>query len=282
MPKPRWCLRPVTRRTGSSRTPSIASFLLSSESTDMKLTRLLTFAAAVLLATSASAAEIKVLCTNGVRAVVDELLPRFERASGDTVKIQFEPSTQLKKRIDAGEPFDLVIMTTMLVEDEISGGKLLDDSRTFIARSGLGMSIRAGAKKPNISTVNAFKSALLNADSITYATQGASAAPFEVLVAKLGITSALKPKYNLRPTASEVGDAVATGAAEIGIAPVSEILPVRGVDLVGPFPKEIQSYVELTGALSASAKQKDEAGKLLAFLIAPANMPIYKLKGMDR
>jgi len=130
--------------------------------------------------------------------------------------------------------------------------------------------------------VNAFKNALLNAESITYATQGASAAPFEVLVAKLGITSQLKPKYNLRPTASEVGEAVSQGVVEIGIAPVSEILPVRGVDLVGPFPKEVQSYVELTAALSAKPKEKDEAGKLLAFLIAPANLPTYKLKGMER
>ena len=238
--------------------------------------------ATLALATSAGAAEIKVLCTNGVKAVVNELIPRFERTTGNKVVIQFEPSTQLRKRIDAGEPFDLVIMTTTLIDEELKAGKLSSDSRTFIARSGLGMSIRSGAKKPNIGTVNAFKSALLNAESITYATQGASAAPFEVLVAKLGITAQLKPKYNLRPTAAEVGDAVSQGVVEIGIAPVSEILPVRGVDLVGPFPKDVQSYVEMTAALSASAKEKDEAGKLLAFLVAPGNLPIYKIKGMER
>jgi molybdate transport system substrate-binding protein len=241
-------------------------------------------AVTIVLATagSARAAEIKVFCTNGVRAVVEELIPRFEQSSGDKINIQFEPSTQLRKRVDAGEPFDLVIMTTTLVDEEIKAGKLAADSRTFLARSGLGMSMRAGAKKPNIGTVNGFKSALLNAESITYATQGASAVPFEVLVAKLGITAQLKPKYNLRPTAAEVGDAVATGVVEVGIAPVSEILPVRGVDLVGPFPKEIQSYVEMTGAVSASAKQKDEARKLLAFFVAPANLPVYKIKGMER
>ena len=245
-------------------------------------TRILAVIATLAFATSASAAEIKVLCTNGVRAVVQELIPKFEQSSGDRVVITYEPSTQLKKRIDGGEAFDLVIMTTTLVEDEISSARLAEDSRTFIAQSGLGMSIRAGAKKPNISTVNAFKAALLNADSITYATQGASAAPFEVLVAKLGITSALKPKYNLRPTAAEVGEAVSSGVVEIGIAPVSEILPVRGVDLVGPFPKEIQSYVHMTGAASTKAKEPQEARKFLAFLVAPANLPVYKLKGMER
>ena len=247
-------------------------------------TRILALIATLALATSASAADITVLCTNGVKAVVEELLPQFERSSSsmDKVRIQFEPSTQLRKRIDAGEAFDLVIMTTTLIDEEIKSGKLAADSKTFIARSGLGMSIRSGAKKPNISTVNAFKSALLNAASITYATQGASAAPFEVLVAKLGITAQLKPKYNLRPTAAEVGEAVSQGVVEIGIAPVSEILPVRGLDLVGPFPKDIQSYVELTGAVGVSAKQATAARALLAYLIAPGNLPVYKLKGMER
>ena len=234
------------------------------------------------LATSASAADIKVFCTNGVKAVVEELIPRFERSTGDKVVLQFEPSTQLRKRIDAGEPFDLVIMTTALVDEEIKAGTLSSDGRTFIAKSGLGVSIRAGAKKPNIATVDAFKRALLDADSITFAQQGASAQPFEVLVAKLGITSQLRPKYNLRNTAAEVGDAVATGVVALGIAPVSEILPVRGVDLVGPFPKEVQSYVEMTGAVSTGAKEKDAAKKLLAFLVAPANLTVFRSKGMER
>jgi len=244
--------------------------------------RVFVLAALLALAAPAAAADLKVLCTNGIKAVVEDLLPKFERDSGDKVTILFEPSTQLRKRVDAGEAFDLVIMTTTLIDEEIKSGKLAADSRTFLARSGLGVSIRSGAKKPNIATVNAFKSALLGAESITYATQGASAAPFEVLVAKLGITAQLKPKYNLRNTAAEVGDAVSQGVVELGIAPVSEILPVRGVDLVGPFPKDIQSYVELTGATGVSAKQQAEARKLLAFLIAPANLPVYKLKGMER
>ena len=233
-------------------------------------------------AAPARAANLRVLCTNGVKAVVEELLPQFERSTGNKITIQFEPSTQLRKRIDAGEPFDLVIMTTALVDDEVKSGKLSGDSRTFVAKSGLGMSIRAGAKKPNIATVDAFKRALLNADSITFAVQGASAQPFEVLVAKLGITSQLKPKYNLRNTAAEVGEAVASGAAELGIAPVSEILPVHGVDLVGPFPQEVQSYVQMTGAVNVNASEKDEAKKLLAFLVAPANAQVFKMKGMER
>jgi molybdate transport system substrate-binding protein len=245
-------------------------------------TRIAAAIAMLALASSAGAADIRVFCTNGIRAVVEDLRPKFEQQTGDRIVILYEPSSQLRKRIDAGEPFDLAILTTALIDDAIKAGQLSADSRTFLARSGLGVSIRSGAKKPNFSTVNGFKSALLNAESITYATQGASAAPFEVLVAKLGLTAQLKPKYNLRPTAAEVGDAVSSGIVELGIAPVSEILPVRGVDLVGPFPKEVQSYVELTGAVGANAKEKDGAKKLLAFVIAPGNLPVIRAKGMER
>ena len=246
------------------------------------ITRIFAVLLALTVATSASAADIKVLCSNGLRAVIEDLVPKFETVTGNKVLLQYEPSTQLKKRIDAGESFDLAILTTTLIDDAIKAGKLTADSRTVLARSGLGLSVRSGVKKPDISTVNKFKSALLNAESITYATQGASAQPFEVLVAKLGITSQIKPKYNLRNTASEVGEAVSTGVVELGVAPVSEILPVRGVDLVGPFPKEIQSYVEMTGAVSASAKSGDAAKALVAFITAPSNMMVIKAKGMER
>jgi len=247
----------------------------------MKLSRVAALLVALSIATSASAADIKVFCTNGVKAVVEELLPQFERTTGNKVVISYEPSTQIKKRIDAGEPFDLAMMTTALIDEEIKAGKLQFESRRFVARSGLGLSIRSGAKKPDIATVDALEKALLAAKSITYATQGASAAPFEALVAKLGIESQVKPKYNLRPTASQVGEAVASGAAEIGVAPVSEILPVKGVDLVGPFPKDVQSYVEITAAAGTGAKEKDAANKLIAFIVSPSNAALIKAKGME-
>ena len=248
----------------------------------MKLSRVAALLVALPIATSAGAADIKVFCTNGVKAVVEELLPQFERTTGNKVVISYEPSTQIKKRIDAGEPFDVAMMTTSLIDEEIKAGKLQFESRRFVARSGLGLSIRSGAKKPDIATVDAFKKTLLAAKSITYATQGASAAPFEALVAKLGIEPQVKPKYNLRNTASQVGEAVASGTVEIGVAPVSEILPVKGVDLVGPFPKDVQSYVEITAAAGTGAKEKDAANKLIAFIVSPANAALIKAKGMER
>jgi len=248
----------------------------------MILKRLATLLIVLTFAASADAADIKVFCTNGVKAVVEELLPQFEKTTGNKVVISYEPSTQIKKRIDAGEPFDVAMMTTTLVDEAIKAGKLQFESRRFVARSGLGLSIRAGSKKPDIATAGAFKKTLLAAKSITYATQGASAAPFEALVARLGIESQVKPKYNLRNTASQVGEAVANGTVEIGVAPVSEILPVKGVELIGPFPNDLQSYVEITAAAGTGAKEKDAANKLIAFIVSPGNASVYKAKGMER
>jgi len=217
-----------------------------------------------------------------VKAVVEELLPQFEKTTGNKVVISYEPSTQIKKRIDAGEPFDVAMMTTTLIDEAIKAGKLQFESRRFVARSGLGLSTRSGSKKPDITTVDAFKKTLLAAKSITYATQGASAAPFQTLVTKLGIESQVKPKYNLRNTAAQVGEAVASGTVEIGVAPVSEILPVKGVDLIGPFPNDLQSFVEITAAAGTGAKEKDAANKLIAFVVSPANAALIKAKGMER
>ena len=234
------------------------------------------------LAAPARAAEINVLCSNGLKAVVDELVPVFEQKTGHKVLLKFEPSTQIQKRIEAGEAFDLAVMTTPLIDQEIKAGRLAADSRAIIARSGLGLSIRAGSKKPDIKTVESFKQALLAAKSITYATAGASAAPFEALVDKLGIAAQVKPKYNLRPTASLVGEVVANGTVEIGVAPVSEILPVKGVELVGPFPADVQSYVVMTAGVSTKAKEKAGARALVDFLMSPANLAVVKAKGMER
>jgi molybdate transport system substrate-binding protein len=236
----------------------------------------------VLLASRpAGATEIRVLCSNGLRAVVEELAPQFERATHHKVVLQFEPSSQLKKRIDAGEPFDLAVLTTGLIDEVINEGKIASDSRMAIARSGLGLSIRAGASKPEIGTIEGFKRTLLGAESITYATQGASAAPFEALVEKLGIAAQLATKYKLRSTAAQVGEAVANGSVEIGVAPVSEILPVKGVDLVGAFPAQIQSYVEMAAGVGTNAREKDAARDLIRFLTVPANLPVLKAKGME-
>jgi len=236
----------------------------------------------LVMSSAVEAAEINVLCSNGLRAVVEELAPKFEQNTGNKLLLKFEPSTRIQARIENNESFDLAVMTTALIDQEIKAGKLSADSRTIIAKSGLGLSIRAGARKLDIKTVESFKQALLAAKSLTYATAGASAAPFEALVEKLGIAAQVKPKYNLRETASQVGEAVANGTVEIGIAPVSEILPVKGVELVGAFPADVQSYVVMTAGVNVKAREKTAAKAFVDFLTAPANRSVLKAKGMEQ
>jgi molybdate transport system substrate-binding protein len=249
----------------------------------MKTITRLAFAGFVLATASAvEAAELNVLCSNGLRAVVEELAPKFEQNTGNKLLLKFEPSTRIQTRIENNEPFDLAVMTTALIDQEIKAGKLSADSRTIIAKSGLGLSIRAGSKKLDIKTVESFKQALLAAKSLTYATAGASAAPFEALVDKLGIAAQVKPKYNLRETASQVGEVVANGTVEIGVAPISEILPVKGVELVGAFPADVQSYVVMTAGVNVKAREKAAAKAFVDFLTAPANRSVIKAKGMER
>ena len=243
--------------------------------------------AGALLAGVASAAEVRVMISAGFFKVYAELGPGFEKASGHRLVTTRGPSMgdspeAIPARLGRGEAADVVILDGSAAEDLAKRGMLRPGSKVELAGSLVGMVVREGAPKPDISSVDAFKKTLLAAKSVTYATQGASAAPFEALVAKLGITEQMKPKYKLRETASQVGDAVAIGIVELGVAPVSEILPVKGVDLVGPFPKDVQSYVQIGGAVGAGAKEQDAANKLLTFIVFPSNDAVYKAKGMER
>lgn len=229
----------------------------------------------------ARAAEIIVLCSNGLQAVMDELVPQFERTTGHTVKVRFDLAAALKREIEAGTQFDLAILTPPTTDDLIKQGRLVAASRTAIARSGLGIAIRAGARKHDISTVDAFKGALAEARSIAFAREGASGVAFAALIEKLGLAETLKPKLQPTGGAAEVGERVAGGKAEFGVLPVSEILPIGGAELLGTFPAEIQSYIEMIGGLSTRARQADTAREFLQFLAAPAALPTIKAKGME-
>src|SRR5689334_18736628 len=191
----------------------------------------------------AQAAELKVLCSNGPREVMLELAPEFERASGHKLNLTFGLAAAFKQKIEAGEPFDVVVLVPALLDDVIRQGKVTGDSRAVIARAGNGLAIRAGASRPDIATPEAFKATLIDARSIAYAKAGQSGVYFVGLVDRLGIADALKGKGLPQATGAEVGAAVARGDAELGVLPVSEILPVKGVELLGPFPAGLQGYV---------------------------------------
>lgn len=231
---------------------------------------------------AADAAEIKVLCSNGFKAVLEELAPQFERATKHKVVVTYGLAAVLRQQIEAGETFDLAILTPAAIDDLIKAGKVAADSRTTLARSGLAIAIRAGARKPDITTADAFKRSLVGARSIAYVREGASGVAFAALIQRLGMADDLKAKTRLTATAEEVGQAVVSGQAEFGVLPLSEVLPIRGAESLGTFPAELQSYIVMVAGVSAGARQGSAARDLVAFLMAPAALPVIKAKGMER
>lgn len=233
-------------------------------------------------ARAASAAEVNVLCSVGLKAVMDALAPEFEKASKNKVVVKYDLAATLKKQIEGGTPFDLAVLTPAMVDDLIKSGRLAADSRTVIARSGLALAIRKGAKKPDVSTADSFKRTLLDAKSIAYAKEGASGVYFAELVQRLGIADALKAKSTLTTTGDAVNEAVTHGTVELGVLPVSEILPIAGMEVGGVFPPDVQSYIVMVAGVGTKAAQGSAARDLVKFLTAPAQLPVIKAKGMER
>ena len=238
-------------------------------------------AAAAIGAGGAQAAEIKVLCSNGLREVLAELRPDFERSSGHKLVVTYGLAAAFKQQIDAGERFDVAVLTPALLDEVIKQGKVLGDSRAIIARAGIGLAIRAGAPRPDIASADAFKRTLLGAKSIAYAKAGQSGVYFAGLLTRLGIADEMKPKSRQQATGVQVGEAVAKGEAELGVLPISEILPVKGVELLGPFPADVRSYVVMAAGVSAAAGDRKAASDLVKFLQAPAHAPMIKAKAME-
>jgi molybdate transport system substrate-binding protein len=248
----------------------------------MKFLRAISTIAALalpLLAAQAQAAELKVLASTAVKSVLEQLGPQFEKSTENKVTFSFGPAAVLKSQIDQGAAFDVAILTAPLIDALAGSGKIDGATRATVARAGLGVSVRAGAAKPDVSTAAALKIALLNAKSIGYNGQGASRAGSEAMFVKLGIADALKPKIKLLNTPAP--EAVAKGEVEIGLGPVSEILPVAGAELAGPFPPDVQSYLVFAAVLSTADKNADAAKALLKFLAAPAAAAAIKAKGLE-
>ena len=228
------------------------------------------------------AAEIRVICSNGIRAVVDQVRPQFEQASGHSLVLQYGSTAVLKRKIDSGEPFDAVILGADAVDDLAKAGKVASAGVAEIARAGVGVGVRAGARKPDIRTADAMKQTLLAAKSVTYASEGASRAFIEKMYDHFGIAADMKPKIMLSPGSGESDDWVAAGKSEIVLTLVSEILPAAPrVVLVGPLPAEVQGYVTFRAGVAAKAANAEGAKALLQFLKGPAAAPVYKAKGME-
>ena len=232
-------------------------------------------------AVPARAEDVKVFSSVAMRAVVEELAQRFERETGHRVVPTFGLAAAMKSRIEGGEAFDLAILTPAQIDDLIKQGKAAAASRAVIARTGLGLMVRAGASKLDVGTVDAFKRTLLTAKSLTYVPPpGASGAAFQAVVKQLGIAQALEAKTKAGTSAEEVIANITGGAAAIAVLPVSEILPVQGATLGGVFPADVQTYIVMAGATSNAASQA--ARDFLARLTSTASDAVITAKGMER
>jgi len=231
-------------------------------------------------AVTARAEDIKVLSSVAMRAVVEDVAQRFEKETKHHVVSTFGLAAAMKSRIEGGEAFDLVIITPGQIDDLIKQGKAAAGSRAVIARTGLGLMVRAGSPKLEVGTVDAFKRTLLATKSLTYVPAGASGVAFVATAKQLGIAQALEAKTRPGASGDDVNASITGGAAEIAVLPVSEILPVKGAALGGVFPAEVQTYIVMAGATSNTASAA--ARSFLARLTSSASDAVITAKGMER
>ncbi len=231
-------------------------------------------------AQGAHAAEIKVWTARAIATVLAEVGPQFERATGHKLTVSSDLSAPFVRRAHAGEPFDIMITGSAALDGLIKDGKIVADTRTDIARSGIGVAVRAGASKPDISSVEAFKRALIGAKSIAYLKDVGSGIYVARLLERLGIAEAIRSKVT-RPESDIVSELVAKGEVELGVIVITQILTTPGVELVGPLPPEIQSYVAFTAGISANSKSPEAARHLIKFLTGPIATPVITAQGME-
>ena len=223
---------------------------------------------------------MKVLCTNGLKTVMLDLVPAFERTTGTKLTITWGSTNGLLKDLDAGASGDLTILTAEVIDDLIKRGKVAAGSRVDLARSGIGIAVRKGATKPAIGTPEEFKRALLAAKSVAHSKTGLSGIYFPTVLARLGIADAMKFKIVVPEPGTPVGEVVAKRDAEIGVQQISELLPVAGVDIVGPLPAELQKITTFSAGLLAGAKDPNTAKALVKF-VAAESLPLLKGKGLE-
>ncbi len=236
-----------------------------------------------IMAQPASAAEIKVLTTGAFKSVVMALVPEYEKATGNKVVVDNGTVGQLQKRVDDGEAFDVLVLSPKGIEDYIKSGKIVAGTNARVGKVGVGVMVKEGAPKPDVSTVEAFKQALLKAKTVGYidpASGGSSGIYVADLLVKLGIADQIKPKAKLQK-GGHVSDLVSAGEAEIGIHQIGEIIGQPGVTLVGPLPAEIQNYTVYAVGVGAHAKDAEAAKAFIKVLTGPSAAGVLKSKGLE-
>jgi molybdate transport system substrate-binding protein len=221
---------------------------------------------------------IKILSGGAMRSLMTEIVPLFERANGSRVEIEFRLTSVLKSEIEDGAAFDIALLPRPELDELVRAGKIAEGATADVTRSAVGLAVRTGAPKPDIGSAAALKNALLAAKSISYS-DGPSGAYIAGLLQQLGIADDMKPKTKL--TSRPVAELVASGGAEIGLQQIVAILPVKGADLVGPLPAELQNVIIYAAGIAARANEPAAARAFVAFTKTPQTARLIRAKGME-
>lgn len=251
----------------------------------MGRTRGLMLAGLVLAAGVVAAEDVRVMTSGAFTAAYAELAPQFERATGNRVVTTYGPSMggtadSIPSRLQRGEPADVVILAAPALDELIAAGHVVKGSRVDLVRSSIGMAVRAGAPKPDISSVEALMRALRRATSVGYSSSASGVYLSTELFTRLGIADELRPKSK-RIEGEPVGNAVARGEVELGFQQISELLPVKGIDYVGPLPAGAQRVTVFSAGIAARAKSPAAARALVAFLASPAAGQAIRASGLE-
>ena len=233
---------------------------------------------ALLTVARAEAADVTVLSTVGMQPATPELFAQFEAASGHRVVVTYGLAAVLKTKFLEGAPADVLILTAPIIDDLGKQGKVVPESKKDVARSGVGIAVKAGAPKPDIGTPDALKAAVLAAKSVGYSREGASGVAFAQVMERLGISDQVKAKY--KDTGTKAGEMVAAGEIELAAAQIPELKAVPGAEVVGPLPAELQTVTIFSVGLASSAQDSAAARALIEFLAGPRAAPVYKAKGL--
>ena len=240
---------------------------------------------AFLLSAAAFAAEVRVMISGGLTAAYKALVPEFERTTGHKVLTAYGPSmgtttNAIPVRLERGEPADVLIMVGYALDGLARQGKVMSDSRVDLVKSPIGVAVKSGTPKPDISTADALKRALLAVKTVAYSDSASGVYVSTEMFGELGITDAMKDKARKIP-ATPVGEIVARGDAEIGFQQVSELKPVEGIEIVGPLPDELQKITVFSAGIASVSKEPDAGKALIKFLASPAARPEIVKSGMD-
>src|SRR5712672_4042350 len=244
-----------------------------------RLTAALSGILAMALATTLQAAELKVIAGGSMTALLNELAPPFEKTTGHKLSIHFDSTPNIITRVNSGTPFDVVVVPVDVFKDAAAKARFAPGPTIDIARVGYGVIVRSGAPKPDISTSDGFKKTLLDAPSIAFLPASAAGAYVTKVFERLGIAEEMKAKTRIQTAPAQIAPAVAKGDAELGVF-LTNVLIAPGVELVGPFPGDLQQELVFTSAIAADTMEADAARALIDYLKTPAATAIIKAAGM--